>query len=715
MNELMQVGQLEGKHEQSNRVYSIEGISPTIMASERKYCTGGYVSPKIMVNTNKIIREIIPQKVRVRKYEVDVIALKELLREAKKSSGLTNKSISNKLNQPKTLVEHWFRNDNCFSIPDEVIWFDLKKLLDIKTDRFDKSIMTFEIRDGIFDKANRVYDSNGIAPTLTCVGVENERYKVYEDRNEIIRCGQVSKKGSQAGMVYDSEGLFPTVCACTHGYAIGNILDNKLINKGDNMWNNNLKKLNFKMDEIRIFDVFAGIGALHQSLKELGVPVRVTNLSEIDIDSIISYAGGHIDNFKKLDFNYPSEEKMKKYLMDRNIGYNFEKKKSSISRIKLDKLKLVYKASIMLNNLGDISKVDYDKIEDFDLMNMSFPCTDISNAGQQKGMKNEDGTPTRSGLYIYSIKAVRAKKPKYVMIENVKALIQKKFIEDFYSVISELEECGYNCYYPTKEDKKGVKPICLNSKDFGIPQNRERIFVIAIRKDIDTKAFEFPIGRDYGIRLKDVLEDQVNEKYYLSPEIQNKIFNWKAYQRPFENVLGENSTSPTITARGAGEYHSGMILVGDGLKDKTNLEDDRIICEQRSDEGLRFFKDNICGALRTIDSCGDKRVIENGAIRGRYNEEGKVEQKLELRNDGIINTLTTVEKDNVLLENKKEIRVRKLTPLECWRLQGFRDEMFYKVQELGISDTQLYKQAGNSITVNVLYYIFKNLFKEYIK
>ncbi len=425
--------------------------------------------------------------------------------------------------------------------------------------------------------------------------------------------------------------------------------------------------------------------------------------------------GGHIDNFKKLDFNYPSEEKMKKYLMDRNIGYNFEKKKSSISRIKLDKLKLVYKASIMLNNLGDISKVDYDKIEDFDLMNMSFPCTDISNAGQQKGMKNEDGTPTRSGLYIYSIKAVRAKKPKYVMIENVKALIQKKFIEDFYSVISELEECGYNCYYPTKEDKKGVKPICLNSKDFGIPQNRERIFVIAIRKDIDTKAFEFPIGRDYGIRLKDVLEDQVNEKYYLSPEIQNKIFNWKAYQRPFENVLGENSTSPTITARGAGEYHSGMILVGDGLKDKTNLEDDRIICEQRSDEGLRFFKDNICGALRTIDSCGDKRVIENGAIRGRYNEEGKVEQKLELRNDGIINTLTTVEKDNVLLENKKEIRVRKLTPLECWRLQGFRDEMFYKVQELGISDTQLYKQAGNSITVNVLYYIFKNLFKEYIK
>lgn len=723
MNELMQIGQLEGKHEQSNRIYSEDGICPTIMAGERKSCTGGYASPKIMVNTNKIIRDIIPQKVRVRKYEVDVIALKELLRESKKSSGLTNRDISNKLNQPKTLVDHWFRNDNCFSIPDEDIWFDLKKLLNIQTDKFDKSIMTFEIRDGIFDKANRVYDSNGIAPTLTCVGAENERYKVYEDMNEIIRLGNIYPKNGQAGVVCDSEGICPTLVTFTGGGGKQPITKqyNKLINKGvDDMWNNNLEKLNFEMEEIRIFDIFAGIGALHQSLKELGVPVRVTNLSEVDIDATISYAAGHIDNFKDLEFEYPSVEEMRQWLIDRNIGYSFEKNKSSVPRMKVEKLKLAYKANVLLNNLGDISKIDYDEIEDFDLMNMSFPCTDLSNAGQQRGMRNEDGTPTRSGLYVYSIKAVRAKKPKYVMIENVKALIQKKFIEDFYSVINELEECGYNCYYPTKEDKKGVKPICLNSKDFGIPQNRERIFVIAIRKDIDTKTFEFPVGRDYGIRLKDVLEDQVDEKYYLSPEIQNKISNWKAYQRPFENVLGENSTSPTIKARGAGEYHSGMVLVGEGLKDKTNLENDKIICEQRSDEGLRFFKDNICGTLRTIDACGDKRVIENGAIRGRYNENGKIEQQLELRNDGVTNTLTTVEKDNVIVKNvsfnnKSEIRIRKLTPLECWRLMGFRDEAFYKAQELGISDSQLYKQAGNSIVVNCLYYIFKNLFKEYIK
>lgn len=641
MNELMQIGQLEGKHEQSNRIYSEDGICPTIMAGERKSCTGGYVSPKIMVKE--------------------------------------------------------------------------------------------------------------------------------KDMNKIIRVGQVSNKGSQAGMVYDSEGLFPTVCACTHGYAIGNILDDKLTNKGvDNMWNNNLEKLNFEMEEIRIFDIFAGIGALHQSLKELGVPVRVTNLSEVDVDATISYAAGHIDNFKDLEFEYPSVEEMRQWLIDRNIGYSFEKNKSSVPRMKGEKLKLAYKANVLLNNLGDISKIDYDKIEDFDLMNMSFPCTDLSNAGQQRGMRNEDGTPTRSGLYVYSIKAVRAKKPKYVMIENVKALIQKKFIEDFYSVINELEECGYNCYYPTKQDKKGnTSPVCLNSKDFGIPQNRERIFVIAIRKDIDTQTFEFPIGKDQGVRLKDVLQDQVNEKYYLSDEIQQRFkLNGKSDDdRNDINTIGTSAPK----------------------------------CRTIGQRDITYGVNGIMSTLTATDYKQPKQIlnVQNGAIRGRYNEDGKIEQQLELRTDGVTNTLTTVEKDNVIIEDTSYVnriggcfdtektthqagsvydneylsptldtmqggyrqpcikvigklecegwhdietrvhdcggisptietknrgkymdgnnfKIRKLTPLECWRLMGFRDEAFYKAQELGISDSQLYKQAGNSIVVNCLYYIFKNLFKEYI-
>lgn len=770
MNKLMQVGQLEGKHEQSNRIYSEDGICPTIMAGERKSCTGGYTSPKILTRTNKIIREIIPQQVRVRKYEVDIENLKSTLRDNKLKSKLTNKQISEILNQPLTLVEHWFRGDNCFSIPSEDIWFDLKKLLNIQTDEFDESIMEFEIRDGVFDKANRVYDSNGIAPTLTCVGAENERYKV-----------------DVYNRLYDL---------------------NKLTNKGvDNMWNNNLEKFKFEMEEIRVFDIFAGIGALHQSLKELGVPTRITNLSEIDIDATISYASGHIENFKELEFEYPTDQEMREWLINRNIGYSFEKGKSSVPRMKKDKLKLAYKASCLLNNLGDISKIKYDEIEDFDLMNMSFPCTDISGAGKQRGMKNEDGTPTRSGLYVYSINAVRSKKPKYVMIENVKALIQKKFIDDFYSIIDELEEIGYNCYYPTKQDKKGNKiPTCLNAKDFGIPQNRERIFVIAIRKDIDNGVFEFPKGFDSGIRLKDILEDEVDKKYYLSDEIQKRFkLNGKDDVNHNElNVVG--SSAPECRTIGQRDITYGIngvmsTLTATDYKQPKQIIDklDKsgvTICEQRCDEGLRFFKDNICGSLRTIDSCGDKRVIENGAIRGRYNEDGKIEQQLELRGDGVTNTLTTVEKDNVIVENNvvnriggcfdsgksthqagsvyntecisptldtmqggyrqpciqvigklecegwhdietrvhsdngiaptmetrnrgkymnsNNFKIRKLTPLECIRLMGFPDHFYYNAAECNISDSQLYKQAGNSIVVNCLYYIFKNLFKEYI-
>lgn len=428
-------------------------------------------------------------------------------------------------------------------------------------------------------------------------------------------------------------------------------------NKGvDKMWNNNLEKFNFNMEEIRIFDAFSGIGSLHQSLKDLGVPTKITNLSEVDIDAIISYAGGHIENFKDLEFEYPTDEIMREWLMNRNIGYDFEKGKSKIPRLKKDKLKLLYKGSYLLKNLGDISSINPDDIEDFDLFNLSFCCQDISNAGKQKGLRNEDGTPTRSGLIVPSLKLARAKKPKYIMIENVKALIQKKFIDDFYSIIDELEEMGYNCYYPTKEDKKGIKsPMCLNSKDFGIPQNRERIFVICIRKDIDQSNFEFPIGHDMGIRLKDVLEDTVDEKYYIYKTKEFFIKNSFAMEEKgngfrFEPHIDKKADiSKTITTRAGA----------------------------RMDDN--FIMDN------TLD-------VKNSKF--------KFDSKNEL-----------LDKNNL---DANEFRIRKLTPLECWRLMGFRDESFYKAQELGISDSSLYKQAGNSIVINCLYYIFKNLFKEYI-
>jgi DNA (cytosine-5)-methyltransferase 1 len=470
-----------------------------------------------------------------------------------------------------------------------------------------------------------------------------------------------------------------------------------------------LVKHEFDMEEIKLFDSFAGIGALHHSLKELGVPVKVIGLSETDVDATISYAGGHIDNFKDLEFEYPLEEEMRQLLIDRNIGWDFMKQKSSIPRLKKDKLYNVYKATILLNNLGDVSKLDYSNLPNFDLFNMSFPCTDISGAGQQKGLKNRDGSPTRSGLVKYGIEVIKAKKPKYIMIENVKALIQKKFIDDFYDIINELKDIGYKCYYPTKEDKKlGQVPICLNAKNYGIAQNRERIFVICVREDINDEVLEFPKGFDNGLRLKDFLEDEVDEKYYLSQEyndrfeasldnleLQNKI--------PHDGVMEALGTTQPIDAQGTNcrhWVHNTEKLIG--ALSATDYKQPKQILDKANNK-LSFL-----GGINDKDWIGDGKSLSRNFPQGNRVYDSKGIACSQTAQGGGVGSYTGLYKEDC------NFRIRKLTPKECWRLMGFRDESFDRIKELGLSDSALYKQAGNSIVVNVLYYIFKELFKNYI-
>lgn len=131
------------------------------------------------MNTNKLIKFIIPQKVKIRKYEVDIESIQSLLRSSKNKAKLSNRDIAEKLNKPITLVEHWFRKDKCFSIPDADCWYKIKEILGITDNSFDLSITEFEEREGIYEKGNRVYDSNGICPTLTAEGSELERIIVY--------------------------------------------------------------------------------------------------------------------------------------------------------------------------------------------------------------------------------------------------------------------------------------------------------------------------------------------------------------------------------------------------------------------------------------------------------------------------------------------------------------------------------------------------------
>ena len=266
--------------------------------------------------------------------------------------------------------------------------------------------------------------------------------------------------------------------------------------------------------------------------------------------------------------------------------------------------------------------------------------------------------------------------PKYLMLENVKNLVGKKFKPQFDEWVAWLNELGYNTYWKV-----------LNAKDYGVPQNRERVFAISIRKDIDDGKFEFPQPFYNGVRLKDVLEDNVDEKYYLSEDIQNRL------------ILTDETLTKNIIGTTKPEYRS----IG-----------------QRD---LVYSENSIMGTLVATDYKQPKQILEtNRCVKvGDLNYYPYETSNRVYSKEGISPTLTTMQGGNtepkiaepiaaVIEPEVKSFRVRKLTPKECYRLMGFTDEQFDRSQAFS-SDSQLYKQAGNSIVVDVLYYIFGKLFE----
>lgn len=269
---------------------------------------------------------------------------------------------------------------------------------------------------------------------------------------------------------------------------------------------------------LNVLSLFSGIGAFEKALENLGIEHNVVAYCEID-----KYAS---------------------------------KAYSVIHDVPEDK------------NLRDVTKVDILDIEDtVDLITYGFPCQDISNAGKQKGFEDEDGNRTRSGLFFEALRIIDEYKPKFAIAENVKALTSKKFANEFKTVLDSLDEVGYNNYYQV-----------LNAKDYGIPQNRERVFIISIRKDID-KGFSFPQPIPLGIRLKDVLEDEVDEKYYLSDTKLKTIAKWNSQERPLQKIYGENSIARTLTTRSGAECGS-LATYSEDFQETTDLES--IILDQET-------------------------------------------------------------------------------------------------------------------------------------
>ena len=179
-------------------------------------------------------------------------------------------------------------------------------------------------------------------------------------------------------------------------------------------------------------------------------------------------------------------------------------------------------------NYGDISKIDWSKVPDFDLFTYSFPCTDISSAGRQAGLN--EGSGTRSSLLWECRKTILAKKPKYLMLENVKDLVMEKFKPSFDKWCTELESYGYVNFNKI-----------LNARDYGVPQNRERIFMVSILKTEDEPDpyYEFPGKVTLKKTVEDILEDNVPEKYYMKQEVNDKYIEIMSVEEPDDVGLDE--------------------------------------------------------------------------------------------------------------------------------------------------------------------------------
>lgn len=317
---------------------------------------------------------------------------------------------------------------------------------------------------------------------------------------------------------------------------------------------------------LRVVELFSGIGSQTQALKNIGVDHEVVAIADIDRFANQSY-------------------------------------------------ELIHGTT---SNLGDISLIDGEDVPDHDLLTYSFPCQDLSVAGRQAGAA--EGSGTRSALLWECKKIIEAKRPKYLLMENVKNLVGTTNISQFEIWLQELATLGYTSYWKV-----------INANTANVPQNRERVFVVSILGD--HKPYEFPAPVQLTTNVESVLEGNIDPRFYMN--------------------------QPLIMRERIEASASGLIHIGD------------------------------------LDMAG------NQSIKRVYDPKG------------VCPTLTTMEgghRQPKFFIHSEQL-IRKLTPRECWKLMGFTDEQFDKVQP-HMSNSQLYKQAGNSIVVPVLEGIFTTLFKE---
>ena len=423
---------------------------------------------------------------------------------------------------------------------------------------------------------------------------------------------------------------------------------------------------------IRLIELFGGYGSQAFALKYLGVKFEHWKLCEWAVKSIQAYKDAH---FKDDNNDYSKElvrEQLIDYLANKGISANYNEPMSyeQVKRLSEEKLSQIYnniKATHNLVNIQQVKGIDLE-ITDTDkycyIMTYSFPCQDLSSAGLGKGM--EKGSGTRSGL-LWEVERILdecKEKPQVLLMENVPEVIGSNNVKHFAKWLEKLESLGYHCYWQV-----------LNAKDYGIPQNRERCFMVSVLGDY---YYEFPNKIKLEHKLKDLLEENVDKKFYLSDKMKEyiKAENGKWTGNDDKSIINRD-IGVTINTRVGNTRADCSDYICDELPENYNLKTNNKRLKQLVDK---------------MDLTQDNQFLD---IYNQTTNEyaGTITTRVDASNS------TAVYKD---------YRIRKLTPKECFRLMGVKDQDFENIAQ-NQSNASLYHLAGDSIVVDVLMAIFQKI------
>ena len=481
---------------------------------------------------------------------------------------------------------------------------------------------------------------------------------------------------------------------------------------------------------LRLIELFAGYGSQALALKYMGVSFEHYRVCEWNWKSNYAYSLMH-DLYQEYDTDMTKDEIIKA-LQGKGLSADWNKpmEDTQISRMKEEDLRHAYNAIRSTKNTIDISRTHGSDLgieprrerEREYLMTYSFPCQDLSLAGKLGGMKEGSGTRSsmiwQVGRILTELKEEK-QLPDVLIMENVPTVCGEKNKEDFNKWLNFLENLGYQSYYKI-----------LSATDYGIPQTRRRCFVISL---LGEYYYDFPDGFPLKLKLKDMLEDNCSEKYYLSEKMIKYITaNNDKWSGNNNRSLVNKSIASTLNTFEGNRRCDASNFIADGLPDDTDIKclnnEPKIAIKEKTKKGYAEAHE---GDGVYINRPAQKRgVVQKGKIQtiktsvddiGVVVKNKAIKEIIE-KNDlpiGEVRNLdtykrTTSELSQTLITTTNHqrlwdgLRIRKLTPRECFRLMGVRDKDYDKLKGK-FSDIALYHMSGDSIVVNVLMAIFSQM------